>query len=407
MARFSLPALIAAIALLYGTPAVAAPFDITTADGSGADTYVSYQNGPTPAAGGAQDLIAWNFPSNWLYKVYLRFDLLPITRSLAGATLTVTTIDGQFKTAPACAIWGLNDGDAGESWGELTTDWTDAPANDTGNATGFLANATFLGVFENVQEGVPGGTGDFSGDALKNFLDADTDGRATLMITSPGGYTDFASRENTNGFAPPTLTVEENPQAPIRRFSITTADGSGADTYVQESAPGTNHGAEDNVIAWTNAGSYKVYVRFDLSAVTGSSAGARLICTTIDGQFKPATTVWGLDDGDAGESWGESTITWNNAPANDTSDATNFLGNATFLGVFGSIENVAGGTGDFSGDALRDFLNADTDGRATFMFASPNGFTYLAPKERADVTQAPPTLVVTASPPPGIFLILR
>ena len=179
-------------------------------------------------------------------------------------------------------------------------------------------------------------------------------------------------------------------------FDITTADGNGADTWIQQISPNASLGAQDNMIAWTNAGSYKIYVRFDLSAITGSLACARLTCTTIDGQFKPGTTVWGLNDGDAGESWGELTTTWDNAPANDTGDATNFLGSATYLGVFGNINNVAGGTGDFSSDGLKDFLNADTDGQVTFMFASPNGFTYLAPKEHA--TLAPPTLFVRVGP---------
>ena len=188
-------------------------------------------------------------------------------------------------------------------------------------------------------------------------------------------------------------------------LTITTADGSGADAYLQESLPTSNFGTAHDLIAWGDpAHMYKGYVRFDLSRI-GYIELASLTCTTIDGQFAPGTTLWGLIDGDAGEFWPELTTGWNNAPANDTSDATNFLPNATFLGVFENIDNVAGGTGEFSGDALKDFLNADTDGLATLMFASPNGFTYLASKDNTNGF-APPTLVVTAGPQAGMALIV-
>ena len=391
MKRFSILCLIAVTTLLYGTLAVAIPFDITTGDGNGADAYVSYQNGDTGARGGATaDLIAWNNPSNWLYKVYLRFDVASLRKPIISAKLTITTVDGQFRTSPPCAVWGLNDGDPGESWSGSTIDWINAPANDTSSGTNLLANATFLGVFENVSA-VPGGTGDFSGDALKNFLEADADGKATFIITSPGGYSDFASYEHAT-LAPPTLTIEETPGPPP--FDITTADGNGADADVPVS--GAQDGSYDNVVVWSGGGGIKGYMRFDVSSITKDLDLARLTVTTIDGQFAPGTTAWGLDDGDPGESWDESTIVWNTAPANDTNSTVAFLANATYLGVFVNINNVAGGTGDVSGAALKNFLNADTDGQVTLMFASPNGFTYLASKEHA--TLAPPTLTVRESP---------
>ena len=383
MKRFGFLALIVAVTLLHGALAMAAPFDITTADGNGADTYVDTA---LYLYHGAEDnMIAWGDAGNNM-KIYVRFDLASITRSLADATLTCTTIDGQFRTATT--LWGLNDGDAGETWDEHATAAPEAPANDQTDGTNFLANATYLGVFGNIGAGA-GATGDFSGAALKNFLDADTDGLATLMFASPNGFTYLASKENTNGFAPPTLTVEEDATSPTR-FFITTDDGNGADAYIQETF--LYRGADADLIAWGNAGQeHKIYVRFDLSAFSTAVEAARLTCTTIDGQFKPGTTVWGLNDGDPGESWNEYELADDNAPANDTTDGTNFLANATYLGVFENIqEGTAGGTGGFSGDALKDFLNADTDNLVTLMFASPNGYTDMAAREHA--TLAPPTL---------------
>ena len=375
-------------ALLLSVGTAAAAFQLTP----DADSYVNNQQGDVNHS--ADDhVIAWDWfnpgPGQWLeYKAYMRFDLSTLTLPLDTARLILTTIDGQFP--PGTSLWGLNDGDPGESWSGSTIDWINAPANDTSSGTNLLANATFLGVFGNVSA-VPGGTGDFSGDALKNFLEADADGKATFIITSPGGYSDFASYEHAT-LAPPTLTIEETPGPPP--FDITTADGNGADADVPVS--GAQDGSYDNVVVWSGGGGIKGYMRFDVSSITKDLDLARLTVTTIDGQFAPGTTAWGLDDGDPGESWDESTIVWNTAPANDTNSTVAFLANATYLGVFVNINNVAGGTGDVSGAALKNFLNADTDGQVTLMFASPNGFTYLASKEHA--TLAPPTLTVRESP---------
>ena len=194
-------------------------------------------------------------------------------------------------------------------------------------------------------------------------------------------------------------------------FDITTETGTfGADTYVSNydntatggtSSPDANFGTDDNMIAWefTEDARYKVYVRFDLSSVTEPLGSATLALTTIDGQFSDGTMVWGLNDGDAGELWDEMAMTWNNAPANDMGGAA-FLGNATFLGHFQNVVNAPGGTGDFPDDALKDFLNADTNGVVTLMFASLNGFTYLAPKEHP--AYSPPTLTLaTGTTVPG------
>ena len=178
-----------------------------------------------------------------------------------------------------------------------------------------------------------------------------------------------------------------------------------ADTYVQNGAPDANYGGDDHMIAWdynpTADLLYKIYMRFDLSSVTLPLDNAKLILTTIDGQFPAGTSLWGLNDGDAGELWDEMTMSWNDAPANDTSN-NSLLSNATYLGDFNTPElqypdpGAIGGTGDFFGATLKDFVNADTDGVATFMVISPgetpepynNGFVYIATKEHAELDAA-------------------
>ena len=206
MERFTLLIALSAGVLLAGASAVAAPFDITTADGNGADTYVSPSDAPT-AHGDVNNMIAWEYVDPHFHKIYMRFDLSAIAQPLSSAKLTCTTIDGQF--AAGTTVWGLNDGDAGELWDESII-WVDAPANDTASGAGFLSNATYLGEFGNITN-ASGGTGDFSADALKDFLNADTDGVATFMCGSPNGFTYLATKEN-GVMAGPTLTVEEIPE---------------------------------------------------------------------------------------------------------------------------------------------------------------------------------------------------
>ena len=120
--------------------------------------------------------------------------------------------------------------------------------------------------------------------------------------------------------------------------------------------------------------------------------GSATLTVITEGQWKAGVTVWGLNDGDVGESWAENATAGPESPANDLTDGTNFLSNATYLGTFGTIAEVAGNSTTFSGDALKDFLNADTDGLATLMFASPNGYSDWAAREHA--TYAPPTLTL-------------
>ena len=156
-----------------------------------------------------------------------------------------------------------------------------------------------------------------------------------------------------------------------------------ADTYVQDSVPDGNFSTETSMVIWDwfNPGPadwlwYKGYIQFDVSSVTLPVDTATLTCTTSDGQFPPGTSLWGLNDGDPGEAWVEADLTWNNAPANDTA-GNGLLSNATYLGDFNTPElqypdpGAIGGKGDVSNAALKDFVNADTDGLATFMILSP------------------------------------
>ncbi|MEM9754175.1 MAG: DNRLRE domain-containing protein [Planctomycetota bacterium] len=121
------------------------------------------------------------------------------------------------------------------------------------------------------------------------------------------------------------------------------------------------------------------YVRFDVSSL---SAGVTAATLTIEGSFDNGDvngaplTIWGLNDGNAGENWGESTITWLNAPANLNSNSGTGIdaSEATLLGSYADGSDVpsGGGAATFTFDdvALVNFLNADTDGLATLIFVA-------------------------------------
>ena len=106
---------------------------------------------------------------------------------------------------------------------------------------------------------------------------------------------------------------------------IPTSAGIGADARVTLGSPNTNFGSseffaiQNRITAPANA--RKTYLRFDLAALTSAAASASLQITP-NNDFSVGAGVtfnlYGLNDLDAGEFWNESTITWNNAPQNDT-----------------------------------------------------------------------------------------
>lgn len=159
-----------------------------------------------------------------------------------------------------------------------------------------------------------------------------------------------------------------------------------------------------------NSSTRKVYIQFDLSSLNVSQiTDATLdLVTTGDTQGALTMALWSLNDLNAGENWDQSTITWNNAPENDTSDAVNLLGGATQLGSFAYPANSSGDTVSISLAGVLSTLQADTNDVVTFILAgdSVGGNTFHAFQSLEAGAGTGPVLNVTLIPEPSTYAAL-
>ena len=167
-----------------------------------------------------------------------------------------------------------------------------------------------------------------------------------------------------------------------------------ADTYGENLAPNTNFGADDFVNAKSfGAGpNRKAYLKWDLSSISTPVTTATLrLQGAVDGLTGTGLSgdVYLLNDLDAGEGWGEMTLTWNNAPANITGSGVLFNGaRSTFVGNIAVPDpRTVGDYWTLSSPALVDAINNDTDDSLTLMIATavtgPTGLTF-GSKENTD-----------------------
>jgi hypothetical protein len=133
----------------------------------------------------------------------------------------------------------------------------------------------------------------------------------------------------------------------------------------------------------------KSWIKFDLTNVyatypglQGNIAGATLMLFNGSAEASGSLQVWGINDSTADNAgWASTTITWANAPANDTTSQTALDGSkATLLdGAFNGASPQFGAI-KLSNQALIDFLNLDgttnpedgTDGAGIVQFALSN-----------------------------------
>lgn len=231
------------------------PIRVTTAKGDGADAYVHWYSSSTDQAnqnnGGKTTLEvkhAGDVEGDHVYrKCYLRFDLSDIDKTnLAEVALELTTASN--STGQTFNVYGLLDSQPEENWIEgesaanlnVATDtdpandawltWNNAPGNADGNGVD-PSKAILLGTFTGgpISQKI-GGTNQ----ALLDFINADTDGLVTLIITrdthDPNYYGTshtFASGEHTDETLHPALLLKNSvPKVPGDANNDGKVDGS-------------------------------------------------------------------------------------------------------------------------------------------------------------------------------------
>lgn len=141
----------------------------------------------------------------------------------------------------------------------------------------------------------------------------------------------------------------------------------------------------------------KTYIKFNIESehvTTFDNAQLHLIIAE-NGSGVKTIEVYGLNDGVAGETWNENTITFDNAPANQSGNGID-LATATLLGSFSVSAAEAPGTLKiFSSTDMLTWLNADGNNLVTFILRRTDGNTAnLAFASKESSTYAGPKLVV-------------
>lgn len=192
-------------------------------------------------------------------------------------------------------------------------------------------------------------------------------------------------------------------------FTVTTADGNGADAEIQQRTEndnttiertGNNHGASNRIGVRTAVDGDKgrfhaSFLRFDISDFSGNFTGDSTITVTKWRDLSPifsdddAIGVYGLNEGldwiegtEDGDPGTGGELTYDNAPgiaqdatAGDDEDIdsneTSFLGNWDAA----AFDGVEGDEVSFTSSAITDFLNNDTDGEVTVILVREQSVT--------------------------------
>lgn len=204
-------------------PAVAPPVQegaqvihLTTAMGLGKDAYIQRLY-PSEHFSDILLLVKNAVNEDYARKAYLGFDLGFVKgQKILDAQLSVTfapTGMGFASEVGNCTfvVYGLMD-ESQDGWNDRTMRYRNAPANVPGGAKLDMKKVKRLGSFE-VPRGVQQGVRTISGQALADFLNADTNGMATLIIvreTLGSGRTDLVhgfAGKNHPTLPPPTLKL--------------------------------------------------------------------------------------------------------------------------------------------------------------------------------------------------------
>ena len=233
-----------------------------------------------------------------------------------------------------------------------------------------------------------GDNGNYRVQVLEGRVDVNRKGSAEVKQLTKGQTDDHGwlqSRLNPE----PTADAEPNRWQPNLIMDggdgwqvLSTAFGRGKDSYIQSSSKPVRDFGSDPFFRVKFSKmqvdlNRKGYVAFDLSSFPNHHFEEAELVLTIEpsdlgfASMVPDATfdVYGLTD-EGEDNWEENGLTWQRAPGHDPEQADRNLPVASktrLLGKFEIAQGVNRGTRVLRGRALRDFLNADTNGIATFI----------------------------------------
>ena len=188
------------------------------------------------------------------------------------------------------------------------------------------------------------------------------------------------------------------------------------DAYTLRSQPNIPHGGNllvkgDHVGQLTR----KAWLSFDIDSLDLDSAqtsldSASFILTTVSngGYYSYKTlcfNIYGLID-ESLDAWSENTLTWNNAPGNNSSWNSVDPTKTTLLGQFSFYDNSNAVGREFSidGQPLIDFLESDTNDLVTFIITKSTPYieyvSFFASKETGLPETSAPRLCAEISSTP-------
>ena len=181
---------------------------------------------------------------------------------------------------------------------------------------------------------------------------------------------------------------------PAQAAIVTTDFGLGADAHIVSNDVNSNFGASSQIAVKKDSGSPGVnrlgYIRFDLSGLDdGDITSAVLSLTFATAGGLAATSIYELRSV-SDDSWGETEITFNNAPsAGDLLQTFEIPTTAADVGT----------TFDISSPGLLDFIKAQTDDLVSLrLWRVSQNFGNDGFASREHRTLAPPTLTLTQAP---------
>jgi pectate lyase len=168
--------------------------------------------------------------ANTNHKSWLQFDLNDIYASnpglkghVTGATLTFTgTVDN--TVAKPYIVNGLNDSAGLESWSASSLTWNNAPGNNIASGSALDPSVTTASLVAGSITPGDGATDSRTSDALTAFVNTDSDGLVTVILT-PGGTAYFY---NAGSVHPPTLALSTDVEPANTIKAFLGAEGFGA-----------------------------------------------------------------------------------------------------------------------------------------------------------------------------------